>query len=72
MDDTLNHNLRSYRRRARLSMGELAAAAGVSRQIIGYIEAGHTPTFRVQRALAAALNCDVAELFPLPEDAIAA
>lgn len=61
--------LRLARLAQRLSQHELADAAGVTRQAVAGIEAGHwDPSLRVAMALARALSTTVEELFgPLPD-----
>jgi DNA-binding XRE family transcriptional regulator len=60
--------LREARVAAGLSQAALAAAAGVSRQAVGAIEAGrHRPSVDAALALATAVGCSVEALFaPLP------
>ncbi len=59
--------LRSYRKAANLTQTELAELAGVSRQLIGSVEAGrHLPRVDAALALADALEVDVAALFLSP------
>jgi DNA-binding XRE family transcriptional regulator len=57
-----------------LTQGELAARAGVSRQLVGAAESGRNlPRVDAGLALAAALGVDAAELFgatPTPEDVV--
>jgi transcriptional regulator with XRE-family HTH domain len=49
----------------RLRQADVAARAGITRQHLGLLEAGrHTPTRKTAQALASALECDVAEIFP--------
>ncbi len=56
--------LRSFRVEAGLTQGELAARAGVSRQLVGAVEAGrHLPRVDAGLALAAALGVEVRRLF---------
>lgn len=56
--------LREWREAAGLTQADLAARAGVSRQLVGAIEAGrHLPRVDAGLALAAALGGDVATLF---------
>lgn len=56
--------LRLHRERAGLTQSELAATAGVSRQLVGAVEAGrHLPRVDAALALAAALGVDVRHLF---------
>jgi molybdate-binding protein/DNA-binding XRE family transcriptional regulator len=65
----LDVTLRSARVEARLSQGELAAMAGVTRQAIGAIESGKTaPTLSVALRLARALGRSVDELFRLVDE----
>jgi DNA-binding XRE family transcriptional regulator len=59
--------LKRLRKEAGLTQGELAERTGVSRQLIGAVEAGRNlPRVDAAIALAAALNVDVSDLF-LPE-----
>lgn len=63
------HPLRAAREAAALSQAALAARAGVSRQLVGAVEAGrHQPRVDAAIALARALGADVATLFS-PTDA---
>ena len=56
--------LRVFRVEAGLTQGELAARAGVSRQLVGAVEAGrHLPRVDAGLALAAALGVDAQRLF---------
>lgn len=67
-------NLKSHRRAAGLTQAQLAKQAGVSRQLVGAVEAGrHLPRVDAGIALAAALGVDVAQLFavaPAPRDVL--
>lgn len=64
MREDLANRLRSTRARLGISQQDLAAAAGVARQTIGGIEAGHyAPSAAVALKLARALGCHVEELF---------
>lgn len=57
-------SLRELREAKGLTQGELARRAGVSRQLVGAVEAGrHLPRVDAALALATALGVDVAELF---------
>lgn len=57
-------SLRAIRRRAGFTQVELARRAGVSRQLVGAVEAGrHLPRVDAALALAGALDVDVADLF---------
>ena len=64
--------LRIFRERAGLTQAELAARAGVSRQLVGAVEAGrHLPRVDAALALADILGVDVGILFgttPIPVD----
>lgn len=61
--------LRQARRAAGLSQAELAARAGVSRPLVGAVEAGrHTPSVLAALALARALGASVSELFDAPQE----
>jgi DNA-binding XRE family transcriptional regulator len=58
------NRLRGFRLEAGLTQGELAARAGVSRQLVGAVEAGrHLPRVDAGLALAAALGVDPRRLF---------
>jgi len=58
------HRLRDLRRAHGLTQAQLAAAAGVSRQLVGALEAGrHEPGVGAALALARALGTDVETLF---------
>jgi DNA-binding XRE family transcriptional regulator/molybdate-binding protein len=58
------NRLRGFRLEAGLTQGELATRAGVSRQLVGAVEAGrHLPRVDAGLALAAALGVDVGRLF---------
>lgn len=62
--------VRQVRERRGLSQIALAAAAGLTRQSVGAIEAGRaTPAVDVALRLARALDCQVEELFALPTEA---
>lgn len=57
-------NLRRLRREAGLTQSDLASRAGVSRQLVGAVEAGrHLPRVDAAIALAAVLGVEVAQLF---------
>ncbi len=61
--------LRQVRQRQGLAQGELAAGAGISRQALSELEAGHAcPSTAVALALARTLSCRVEDLFSLSED----
>lgn len=63
--------LRTLRERAGLTQQELAARAGVSRQLVGAVETGrHQPRVDAALALARALETDVATLFTSDRDAV--
>lgn len=48
-----------------LRQSDVARRAGITRQHLALLEEGrHTPIGRTARALARALECDVAEIFP--------
>lgn len=65
----VRNNLRTTRARLGLSQQDLAAAAGVTRQTIGGIEAGqYAPSAGVALRIAKALGCRVEDLFWLEED----
>ncbi len=58
------NRLRGFRLEAGFTQGQLAASAGVSRQLVGAVEAGrHLPRVDAALALAAALGVDVRRLF---------
>ena len=64
MDDTVSVRLREERLRRGLSQTQLAEMAGVSRQLVGAVEAGrHLPRVDAALGLAEALSVDVADLF---------
>jgi molybdate-binding protein/DNA-binding XRE family transcriptional regulator len=68
-DSPTRNQLRSLRTRLALSQHELAEAAGVTRQTIGGIEAGHfSPSVTVALRLAKALGCRVEDVFWHEED----
>src|ERR671925_1725253 len=57
-------NLRARRLRAGMTQAELAAATGLSRQLVGAVETGrHAPSVHAAMALATALGATVEELF---------
>lgn len=63
MNDTFAARLRVRREAARLSVPELAAAAGLTRQAVWQLERGERePTLETARKLAAALACTIDEL----------
>src|SRR5690242_14050068 len=65
----IGNRLRMARQAAGQSQSELAAAAGVTRQTIGALEANqYAPTLSVALRLAQALGQDVGALFWLAED----
>lgn len=65
----VQNSLRATRLRLGLSQQELAAAAGITRQTIGGIEAGlYAPSAAVALRLARAMGCRVEDLFWLEED----
>lgn len=65
----LQNTLKELRTRLGRSQGDLAKAAGVSRQTIGGIEAGlYAPSALVALRLAKALGCRVEEVFWLQDD----
>ncbi|MGC8711850.1 MAG: substrate-binding domain-containing protein [Leptodesmis sp.] len=68
-DHDLCNNLKQIRLRLGMSQQDLAAIAGVSRQTIGGVEAGHiSPSTTVALRLAKALGCQVEDLFWLEHD----
>src|SRR5215831_18823859 len=61
--------LKRVRHEQKLAQGELAARAGISRQALSEIEAGHScPSTAVALRLSKALRCSVEDLFSLEED----
>ncbi len=63
-------SLREVRQQHGLQQQELAARAGISRQALSELEAGHAcPSTAVALALARVLRCSVEDLFALAEDA---
>ena len=63
LDHLIGLHLRRLRRERRWSLDQLAAAAGVSRAMLGQIELGKsTPTVRVLMRIAAGLGVDAAAL----------
>lgn len=59
--------IREFRERAGWSQAELADRAGVSRQLVGAVEAGrHAPNVGAALALARALGCSVEDMFAPP------
>lgn len=60
--------VKELRRKAKLSQEELAAAVGVSRQAVISWEQGVWPSAELVPRIAAALGCQVGDLFA-PEDA---
>ncbi|WAS97824.1 substrate-binding domain-containing protein [Nannocystis punicea] len=68
MSESEPNRVRAVREARGLSQSELAAAASLSRQSVGAIEAGRaTPAVDVALRLARALDCRVEELFALDE-----
>ncbi len=66
-------SLRQAREQAGLTQAELAERAGVSRQLVGGVEAGrHVPSVDAAIGLARALGVSVEDLFAPPEGAAAA
>lgn len=64
MSELLGRGLRRHRELAGLTQADLAARAGVSRQLVGAVEAGrHLPRVDAALALAGVLGVEVAELF---------
>lgn len=59
--------IKELRRQAKLSQEELAAAVGVSRQAVISWEQGVWPSAELVPRIAAALGCQVGDLFA-PED----
>jgi DNA-binding XRE family transcriptional regulator/molybdate-binding protein len=63
--------IRAARERRGWSQGELAARAGVTRQLVGAVETGrHAPNVNAALGLAAALGLSVEELFAQDDDAV--
>jgi transcriptional regulator with XRE-family HTH domain len=61
---TLGVTVAAFRRHARLTQRDLAAAAGLSLSAIQSVESGrHAPTTLTLETLARALRCDVMDLF---------
>jgi putative molybdopterin biosynthesis protein len=70
-DTAVDNNVRSARLAHGLSQQQLARRAGLTRQAVVAIEAGHyTPNTAVALRLAQALACRVEDLFLLPEQII--
>ena len=68
-ESSLRNHLKAIRTRLGLSQQELAAAAGITRQTVGGIEAGlYAPSATVALRLARALGCRMEDLFWLEED----
>jgi len=66
----LHNRLREWRQRAGLTQQQLADRAGIQRQTVGGIESGrYGPGVEVGLRLAAALACDLEDLFQLSGDA---
>ena len=64
------NRLRTFRLEAGLTQGELATRAGVSRQLVGAVEAGrHLPRVDAGLALAEVLGVDVRQLFGTDDSA---
>jgi transcriptional regulator with XRE-family HTH domain len=64
MSELPGHGLRRHRELAGLTQADLAARAGVSRQLVGAVEAGrHLPRVDAAVALAGVLGVEVVELF---------
>lgn len=69
----MNDALRAARAARGLSQAALARRAGVSRQLVGAVEAGrHAPSVGAALALARALGTSVEELFGAPPDGVPA
>src|SRR5262249_61662571 len=63
------NGLKRVRHERRVAQGELASRAGISRQALSEIEAGHScPSTAVALRLSKALRCSVEDLFYLEED----
>ncbi len=61
-------NLRRLRVTKGLSQEDLAFCSGVERAYVGHLErATRNPTIAILERLAAVLQCEMAELFRLPE-----
>lgn len=68
-ESSLHNQLKAIRTRLGLSQQDLAAAAGITRQTVGGIEARlYAPSAAVALRLARALGCRVEDLFWLEED----
>jgi molybdate-binding protein/DNA-binding XRE family transcriptional regulator len=66
---SLESGLRRVRQRSGLKQGELAARAGISRQTLSALEAGHAqPSTVIALSLARALGCRIEELFWLADE----
>jgi putative molybdopterin biosynthesis protein len=66
---SIRNALRRVRHERRLAQQELALRAGISRQTLSEIEAGHScPSTAIALRLARALHCSVEDLFYLQED----
>jgi DNA-binding XRE family transcriptional regulator len=64
--DQLDNHVESFRTKRELSRQELADLVGVHYQTMSYIERGeYAPTLALALRLAAALNCNVEQLFNL-------
>ena len=60
----LNNRLKELRARHSFTQIELAKIVGVTRQTIGFVEKGEfSPSVTLALKLAAALECDINELF---------
>ncbi len=68
-DNDLCNNLKQIRLRLGMSQQDLAAIAGVSRQMIGGVETGqYAPSTTVALRLAKALGCQIEDLFWLEQN----
>ena len=56
-------NIKELRQRAKLSQEQLAAAVGVSRQSVSSWEAGVWPSAELVPRIAAALHCEIGDLY---------
>ena len=65
----LINNLEEFRKKAKLTQEELSVKAEVSRKSINAIENGvYVPSTVLALKISKTLNCNVEDLFKLPED----
>jgi DNA-binding XRE family transcriptional regulator len=68
----MDNHLRELRVDAGLVQGALAARAGVSPTMVGWIERhNYSPSMTVKHKIAKALKCKVADIWPRDEAAVA-